>query len=672
MGCFKVDFDILNYKHILPDIKEYLKNDFVINGDSYSKGDIDSCVWKKYIPKPGEITSVEYREREARRVLKTGAWAVIKQEIVWLPPNYYTQLQYGKTGDDDLQFRLKRLKHVYFKIEARNNPACIGTFTVKNRQDGETTMAVGDGLWECADGAGMNTGQIGIQSKTRNDAINPCWMTVQTLWQVMPMWLKEIIYSDFGSGENIAEKIRFMRSADEARGIAARNVLMTFYPAVFNAMDGKNNMKKCILDEVLKWVECNFFDTLTNYKKFIMPGMERRGMFDIFSSPADKDCQSYRDGYELWKKSDPKKIGDNGTTESRIHRYYSNPLEGIQGAYDKWGDADPQFIYDHIMRERKACTKDKLLGEIRGFPLNEEEMWGSIEGGSVWSNTKGLKERSVFLIGARFKREDTKEPKVLYGNLEWKDGAIDTDVDFRAHDTDQFDKQFARFCITNIPQNREPLLYNHNGRPILPGYVENCLGVDPIDKRYVARKQKGFSNGGMVNHKFRDIFNTGINKRPTLIYSIRPDHAEIFFEDAIKAAIFNRAPVQTESVNSKIIDYFEDRGYLDWMLSKRGEPVNSKIKGDSPSGKGMFLTEVMGLIDSITNAPLTPEAPYLLQEFWFIELIEDLLKFNPKDTHDNDLTMSFGQALLGSVKIMIKKVREKSEVNDGVLDYLLG
>lgn len=668
MGCFKVDFAIENYKHILPSIDDYLRQDFIINADHLAKGDIDNCVWKKYVPKPGEITSAEYKEREVRRVLKTGAWAIIKEEIVWLPPNYYTKLQYGKTGDDDLQFRLKRLKHTYFKIEARNNPACIGTFTVKNRQDGETTDAVGDGLWECADGAGMNTGQIGIQSKTRSDAQNPCWMTVQTFWQVLPVWLKEIIYSDFASGENIAEKIRFMRNADEARGIAARNILMQYYPAVYNAMDGKNNMKKCILDEVLKWVECSFGDTLTNYKKFIMPGMERRGMFDIFSSPADKDCQSYREGYELWKLSDPKVITENGTTASRIHRYYSNPLEGIQGAYDKWGDADPQFIYDHIMRERKNVTKDKLLNEIRGFPLNEEEMWGSLDGGSIWSNSEGIKKRSIYLIGTRFKNAITKEPKVMYGNLERVDGYIDGDVEFRMADVDKFDLEKARFCITHLEPERQKL--DNIFKP--PSYIENCLGVDPFNLRYEAKNKGRQSLGAMVNRKFRDILGTGFKKVPTLIYAIRPQHQDTFHEDVLKAAIFRRALIQYENRSDKLANYAEDRGYEAWLLPEMGAAPDSKRKGDAPSGKGAFLDEGIGLIDSITNIPINPDDEYLLENNWFVELLNSYLAFNPKDTQKGDLTMADMQSLVGIIKILYKKVRNPSELNDAVFDYLLG
>ena len=127
--------------------------------------------------------------------------------------------------------------------------------------------------------------------------------------------------------------------------------------------------------------------------------------------------------------------------------------------------------------------------------------------------------------------------------------------------------------------------------------------------------------------------------------------------------------VQTESVNSKIIDYFEDRGYMDWLISKRGQPRNSLIKGDSP--KGTFMDEMIMIIDEITNTPLNDTDPYLLQRIWFPELLDDLINFNRKLTQPSDLTMAFGQALMGAFKLLKKKVRHPSDVNNAVFDYLL-
>lgn len=671
MSNFKVKFDILDYKKkgILPDISEYLKHDEIINADQFEKGNIDNCIWVKKKPTEKELSSPSFREREITRILKTGAWICIKDQILWLPPSYYTSLKYGQAGDDDLQFRLKRLKQIYFKIEARSNPGCKGTFTIKNRQDGETTISLQEAFQETFDGGQMNIGQIGIQSKTREDAKNPCWTVVQNFWNGLDQWLKDELCSDFISGDSIAEKIEFRRSKDEYEQKEARNILIKYYPAVFNAMDGKNGMRKCILDEVLKWVECEFLDTLINYSKFIMPGFERKGLFDIFSSPADKPCKSYEQGYELWKDSDPTQIDpETGTTKSRIHRYYSNPLEGIQGAYDKWGDADPDLIYAHIMRERKNTAKDKLLGEIRGFPLTNEEMWGSVEGAKVWSNTKGLTERSLYLVGNKYKNKETLEPARVYGNLERVDGYIDGEVEFRQADIDHFDKEIARFCFSYLPRpdHKEPLTDIFNP----PAYVENCLGVDPFNLRYRAKNSSKESEGAMVNRKFRDIHETGIVKIPTMIYWCRPWHQDVFFEDVIKAAIFNRALIQYENRSDKLANYAEDRGYFNWLLPEIGADAQSKRKGDAPSGQGKFLDEGMGLLDAAINKPINPNDPYRLLEYWFPELIDDYLKFNPQDTHANDLTMADIQSLIGCVKILKTKKRQESDVNDAVLNYL--
>jgi hypothetical protein len=662
---FKCGFDITDYRDIIPSLYDYERNDACVNSAEHKKGNIDNCVWVKNKPSIGEINSPEFRERENRRILKTGIFIWISDEIVWIPPNEYFKLQYCPAGSSAMQFRLKRLKHAYFKIRARMNAGCKGTLTIKSRGDGETTSSVSDGFWECLDG-NMDIGQIGIQSRTRGDSLNPCWGYVQALWQSLPQWLKSDLCSDFDSGDSIAEKMKWMRDADEQNDINARNVLYTFY-ASGTPMDGKHDVKKCILDEICKWEECSFYETFTNYSKFIMPGFERRGMFDMFSSPADKICTSNDEVYQLWKDSDTDEITDNGTTKSRIHRYYSNPLDGIGGAYDKFGDADPDAIYAHIMSERKKMPKDKLFAEIRGFPLNEEEMFGSAEGGHLWSNHKGISDRKIYLLGTRFKNEKTQEPTVVYGNLERIGGYIDGDVEFRMSDLNHFDLKEARFCFSYLPKNKEPLKNIYQP----PSYIESCLGVDPFNNRYPAKHVGKQSNGAMVNRVFRDLFQRGYNRCPTMIYCCRPSHQEIFFEDVLKAGIFNRSMIQYENRSDKLANYAEDRGYFDWLLPEIGEGQFSKRKGDAPSGKGAFLEEGMGLINANTNVPLNPDDPYYLEYHWFIELLDDYLNFNPLDTHVSDLAMSDIQSLIGSVKIMYKKIRQPSSLNTGVLDYLL-
>lgn len=657
---FKVNFNILDYKDVWQTPPSRMEE--VINWDKPAK----ECVWKRVVP---DVITERYKQQEVTRVLKTGVWIFIKEMPVWLPPSYYFFLQYFRLGSEYPEFRLKRLKHVYHKLRVRNNPRAIGTYTIKNRQDGETTISMSDCLWEVAFG-NMDYGAIGMQSKTRDTVEKSCWRSVTIGWNGMEDWLKGILYPDFKSGDKIAEKMKFASAASgENKG---RDVLLTYGPSTHNAFDSMNNMRRCVLDEVNKWEECSFYSTFLNYQKFIAPGATRKGLFDIFSSPADTAGKHNEEAFEFWKRSDPANLTDLGSTETRIFRYYSNPLEGIEGMYDEYGDADAEEIHAKILRDRKAIPKDKLMAEIRGLPLNEQEMFGSTDTASLWDNTKGISERSAYLAGTLVKNIKDNEPINIYGVHEWKDGVIDTEVVFRMADKNYFDLEDARVCYSYLPQNREPLRMKYD-RPAPPAYVENCLGIDPYDKRHTSGNK--LSNGAMVNQKFRDLYETGIVKCPTMIYSNRPTHPEIFYEDAIKAAVFNRSMVQVENLNSNIIDYFEDRGYIDWMLSKIGLPQNSLIKGDAPKGgggKNAFLDEVIGLINAITNTPLLPTDQYLLEINWFQKLLDDILTFDRKDTHKNDLTMAWGQALIGAVKVMHKKMKQKHPEMGGILSYMLG
>ena len=658
---FKVKFNILDYVDILPLPPE--RREDIINWDKPEQ----ECKWvKQEIP---FIKSKDFLEQEMDRVLRSGVWIYIRKQLVWLPPNYYFFLQYGTAGGEAPKFRLKRLKHVYFKIRVRKNARAIGTYTIKNRQDGETTMAIHDALWECMVG-NMTVGQIGIQSKTNDDAKNPCWLTMKTLWQTLDEWFRDLFFPDFASKGAMEEKMVFESVKTDDK--EARNIMVKYYPSVHNAMDGKNNMRKCILDEVNKWVVCSFYDTYINYKKFIAVGSSRRGLFDIFSSPSDTNGKHNDEALMFWKGSDPDDlVKETGSTATRVFRYYSNPLEGIEGFYDDYGDADADEIYAHIIQERKALPPDKVMAEIRAFPLNEQEMFGSFDGKNLWANTDGMKERLVFLIGKRFKDEISQEPRKIYGNLERVDGYMDGDVVFRPSGKETFDIKDGRFCFSYLPDERtkDKLKYNHDGKPIPPEYIENCTGLDPFNHEHTKKGRKP-SNAAMVNRKFRDVYETGIKNVPTAIYCCRPQHINTVWEDCLKLAIFTRGLIQCESKSDKFAVYAEERGYSDWVLNRR-DSSDPKLKGDAPGSGGAFLDEGIGLIDANTNVPLNPEDPYWLEQHWFEELITDYLEFDPADTHKYDLTMADIQSLIGCVKISHKKVKRKSHVNNMVLDFLL-
>lgn len=653
-NLFHTGFDVHNYKDILPSVHKYQDDDVILN---QKKGDVNDCVWKVEEPK---IWTPDSKRIEIKRCMDTGCWIFIKDMPVWIPPNYYMFLRFFKTGGSRPEFRINRLMDIYEKIRTRRNEKMIGDFTIKSRQIGETTIEMSNLLWEVPK---LDYGMLGIQSKTRQTVQNSCWRTLIMGWNGLEKWVKDELYSEFISGPNVAESMKFVKEADDSD--QGKNVMLTYAAGSHNAFDSINNMRRVVLDEWLKWIEASPYATFLNYEKFIANGTTRKGLFSIISSPADVETRYASECYDFWKGSDTSKLNENGTTDTRIARHFTSPLTGIEGFFDKWGDADPDPIYDWIMKKRKSVPKEHRMGEIRAYPLNEEEIFGSFDSGNMWSNAKGIADRKIYILGKRFKDEKTKEPIVVYGNLDWEDGIKDNKPVFRMADKNDFDIYDGRFCFSYLPQDQEPL--QNIFKP--PNYVENVIGIDSVDKRYAGKRPSNFA---MVNYKFLDAKATGIVKCPTMIYCNRPLPIEISYEDAIKAAVFMRAKIQVESLNTKIVDYFEDRGYIDWMISKIGMPKNSLMKGDAPSGKSAFMDEIVAMIDAAMNVPVNIGDPYLMDRHWFYHLLDDISKFNLKDTHERDLSMAFGQSLLGAAKILFKKVRQPSEVNSGVLEYLLG
>lgn len=669
---FHVKFNLDDYKDILPPLPDDYTQ--ILNSE------IDDPLeqyWR--VTDFPNIITYDFIEREVYRI-KHGLWMLNKGVLMWIPGNYYEFLTYGNANGDAPQFRLKRLKNIYLKIRVRKNARFVGTYTVKNRQDGETTMAMSDCLWEPNSGE-LNNGMVAIQSKTRNDAQNPCWFNLTMQWNGYPRFLKDELYNHFISGNNIAEKMQFSESADpndpKDKG---KNIIITYGPSTHNAFDGKNNVRKMIMDEINKWIECSFYLTFTNYMKFMMPGKVRKGLFDIFSSPADTNGRHNDEAYQFWKDSNPDEIQSTGATKSRVLRIYSNPLEGIEGFYDKYGDADPQEIFEHIMRERNNKPKDKLMAEIRGFPLpiigtddpNEDEIFGATDSNTIWINKKGMTERRTAIL-------KNKEALVQYGNLEWPGNVpYSGEPVWRPADTLQFNDETARFCFSHeLTKQKIPL-------PIIQqaphqSLIESVIGTDPFNLRYAAKSEVMGSLGAGICWKFRDFINPSNLQYPTGSYLARPWHQSIYMDDMIKWCVFTRSLIHYENKNTDLEKYFEDEGFISWMIVDENAkvietPEGKKVKrGAAPDGRGAnaFMNNGISYINGVTAPPLTPEEPYLLDHFNHEEVLGDFLSFNKANTVKNHFTMAMIQALIGRNKILFKKQRKKTPVNNSMLKYIL-
>ena len=164
------------------------------------------------------------------------------------------------------------------------------------------------------------------------------------------------------------------------------------------------------------------------------------------------------------------------------------------------------------------------------------------------------------------------------------------------------------------------------------------MGIDPYDFRRVDSPRP--SNGAAAIGKCFDFAGTGKLDVIHALYNFRPDPA-IAYMDWLKGAIYYGAWVNAESRNMKVFDFFEDNGYMEFMLCKDvTDPMKRDIKG-SPTTLNM-LQEICSAIEDLTATGI--------DDIWSEAVCEDFLDFDPTATKRSNITMAVGHMLLGFFK----------------------
>ena len=126
-------------------------------------------------------------------------------------------------------------------------------------------------------------------------------------------------------------------------------------------------------------------------------------------------------------------------------------------------------------------------------------------------------------------------------------------------------------------------------------------------------------------------------------YYSRPDDPYEFYEDMIKQAVYFGGKVLPERKNYGIFKYFKERGYEKFLMARPiGIKNNQTTIKDNLAGLPAHANVTSAgfeLIEAYLSQQYDEGVDYL-KDFLFERTLEDILMFNPKDTHKYDLTMS--------------------------------
>jgi hypothetical protein len=642
----------------------------------------DQQYWRRTpVPENWDALSQKVRsrfiEQEVDRMFVSGVWFMSKGRKVYLPPDAYFYFNYWKMKDGIYpNFRFSQLYEFYFENFAESISNCIGTFSFKKRRDGRTTRRMCRKVWKAIQPKNKNK-KLGMQSKTGTDVKDVCWETLMVGFRSLPIWVKP----DMAGSSDPATKLEFAKPAqrlsrsnvrkvleDQSKDEDSLNTIINWRDTTADAYDG-DELLDYTCDEAAKWKKANVLKSFGTYTKCFWKDGVKVGHWHGISSPSEKNGEEHKRSVSLWNMGDPTKsllINADGTFEVLkkswfILRYFTSALDGYGGACDIYGDCDA-IKANELIEEEVTNAEPELRSELRRqLPKSIEEILINTED-LIFTMGPEMLLRKTQLEASLYRNDETKEPKYVFYNLEWKDNIRFGEVEMKQSPTQDKFSDRGRFAFQRIPPQHMQNRIESKSRGDITSYhlpvdSENVIGVDPYD--YRRTESSNVSLGGGIGGCALDFFDHGLKDKMFFAYLFRPKKPQIFYEDMLKACWLLTAYMQVESKNKNIIDYFEDAGCFDLLLSKNVKQPNSDSKGNPTTVP--LIDEFCTLIDSYYAVEEN------LEDMYFDFLLDDnLTKFDPENTKKAHLTMAQGQFHLGVMKrrlyMRTKKMRKRTEL----------
>lgn len=354
----------------------------------------------------------------------------------------------------------------------------------------------------------------------------------------------------------------------------------------------------------------------------------------------------------------------NGQTISGLTTLFIPAYDGLEGFIDRYGDSvvdtptKEQAIFinskvgarEHLLNNRKGFIDsgnfEALSEETRKYPMSFTECFRTSARDSGF-NMQKLESRIDEL---RF----DKSVKAVEGDFRWKDNVPDGNVEFVA-------RKGGKFIVSHqLNDNESNRKYwddiSESWRP-----SNTSWGVAGSDT-FKFNKTKGnrLSDGGGAVVRKGKIKDGDFSQKRKFVctYANRPINKNLYGEDMLMMSIYYGVQMFPEINIPFIWDYFEERGYADFLLY-RVDPKNlqtDKTPGGQTSEKikQQIFAEYMLYIDSE------------IDEETHIEVLEECRDISgPEEMTDYDLFTAGGYALLGTASVYT----EIEEINNETVDY---
>ena len=641
------------------------------------------------MPKDFKNRWIDYIEEEFDR-REYGVWFYNNGNPTYITGGHYMYLQWTNIDVGYPDFReANRILFIFWeacKADARS----FGMIYLKIRRSGFSFMSSS----ECVNTATLaKDSRVGILSKTGSDAKKMFTDKVVPINNRLPFFFKPIMDGMDKPKTELAYRVpaskitkKNMYDVEEDL-IEGLDTTIDWKNTDDNSYDGEK-LLLLVHDESGKWIKPN--NILNNWrvtKTCLRLGSRIIGkcMMGSTSNALGKGGENFK---KLFYNSNVLERNANGQTRSGLYSLFI-PMEwNMEGFIDRYGmpvlkmyqeeivGIDGSYIYQDAINywqnevDSLKNDPDALNEYYRQFPRTESHAFRDESKQSLFNLTKIYQQID-------YNDSFISEQYVSKGSFEWKNGIKDTQVVFNPDSR-------GRFIITWVPNLA---LQNNKVKKHGIYYPGNeHIGAFGCDSYDISGTVGGKGSNGALHGLTKFNMEEAPSNEFFLEYIARPQTAEIFFEDVLKACVFYGMPILIENNKPRLLYHFKNRGYRGFCMNRPdkiftklsktekelgGIPNSSEdVKQAHAAAIESYIAAHVGFnnndLDEIGNMP-------------FNRTLEDWAKFDISNRTNYDASISSGLAIMACQKHLYQPEKKESRIminfarysNEGKLSQII-
>lgn len=635
---------------------------------------------KAFKDKWGPYIDAEFDRRDK------GMWFMNNGTPTYITGSNYMYLQWSNIDVGLPDFREANRILWLFWEGCKADYRSFGMCYLKIRRSGASFM----GASECANiGTLSRNSKLGILSKTGEDAKSLFVDKLVPLYSRYPFFFKPIQAGMDRPKTELQFKVpaskitkRNMFEFDEEDDVKGLNTTINWKSTQNNSYDSEK-LIYLLHDESGKWLKPNSIKK--NYrvtKTCLRLGRKVIGKcFMVSTSNAlDEGGEEFKD---LYNDSKIETRNKNGQTKSGLYALYIPTEWNLEGYIDIYGmpvlrtpdepvlGIDGDMILEGAIDwwenevESKKSDPDDLNEFYRQYSRTEAHAFRDESKNSLFNLTK-IYQQIDYNDGF------IKSQVLTRGSFVWDDGKKDTRVIFTPDPR-------GRFLVSWVPdKSLQNNIYEKRGVKY-PGNVD--LGSFGCDSYDISGTVGGGGSKGSLHGLTKFNMDAKVPSNEFFLeYIARPQMAEIFFEDVLKAIVFYGMPILAENNKPRLLYHLKNRGYRGFSMERPDKERHKLSKSE---------VELGGIPNTSTDVKLahSEAIEYYIERYVgldedglyreagsmgnmpFNKTLNDWARFDINKRTEFDASISSGLAIMANLRHLYRPVKTSSKININFARY---